>query len=103
MLTSILQDGTVKWAKCFIVDLHSHVISLHLGGQAMVLAKKGDARGAAAILREALKQFPDNPQLLTSCAVQEGKSGNLPAARDLFSRVVAVDPTNAVPLRVRTR
>lgn len=70
------------------------------GDQAKALRLGGNARKALELLREGVEKFPDNPQLLTSCAVEEGGCKNLEAARQLFSRAVELEQGNPIALRV---
>lgn len=51
-------------------------------------------------LTKALKKFPENARLLTSAAVLHGRQGRVECARELFKRGRAIDPRNAVLLRV---
>ena len=52
-------------------------------------------------LTGALERFPDNARLLTSAAVLHGRQGRVEHARELFRQGQAIDPRNAVLLRVR--
>ena len=52
-------------------------------------------------LTEALERFPNNARLLTSAAVLHGRQGRVGRARELFRHGQAIDPQNAVLLRVR--
>ena len=54
-------------------------------------------------LTGALERFPDNARLLTSAAVLHGRLGRVEHARELFRQGQAVDPRNAVLLRVRLK
>lgn len=52
-------------------------------------------------LEAALQRFPNNARLLTSAAVLHGRRNDVQQARQLFKRGRAVDPNNAILLRVR--
>ena len=52
-------------------------------------------------LEAALKRFPNNARLLTSTAVLHGRQNSVRQARQFFKRGRAVDPHNAILLRVR--
>ncbi len=52
-------------------------------------------------LEAALQRFPNNARLLTSAAVLHGRQNNVQQARQLFKRGRALDPDNAILLRVR--
>ena len=54
-------------------------------------------------LEAALLRFPNNARLLTSAAVLHGRQNNVQQARQLFKRGRALDPDNAILLRVRPR
>lgn len=51
-------------------------------------------------LEAALQRFPNNARLLTSAAVLHGRQNNVQQARQLFKRGRALDPNNAILLRV---
>jgi Flp pilus assembly protein TadD len=68
--------------------------------QAKAVRERGDAQKALRLLRDGILRFPDNPQLLTSCAVEEGRSRKWDAASRLFSRVAELEPDNPITFRV---
>ena len=72
---------------------------VHQGTSTLSLADV--LRAALDDLTGALERFPDNARLLTSAAVLHGRQGRVEHARELFRQGQAIDPRNAVLLRVR--
>jgi tetratricopeptide (TPR) repeat protein len=94
----LAKSATVAEAQRYLADLPAVTIEQRVQvrqAEAQVLRDAGDLNGAHAVLTRALKEHPDDPDLLYDVAMVAEKLGKVDETESRLKRVIELRPDNA--------